>query len=670
MLISLHKKNSIHLDGKMVKRKRGVMASSDSPAPNPKMYIRLQRNSEREWQLFPGPKRVESSEVKSDVPRARASNSPQGAEHATGSSNAWKKRPSSSSGPPQTPTWAPLPGAPANRNGVVQASARSTGPAKLKPILKRSSGSLSQYEDTPPPINKSPEKNVRILPEPEVKFITPVENSPPDRFVSPPPAEDEPEIVALDEDEDDNMTERPKLKLNFGSRASVPQEPASTPSSAVARTPSIKLNFKQTPLPTPSINAEPTDDAPPPTSTTKKRKRTLKALEAERASRVSSPEASPSPPLAFKKPTPIRKLTIKHAAPKPIVPHPSHSQAQTPGHAVQAIKLKYKGKLPRRPIGVGYDSENEESERDPVILEGFVLRMQPGPDAEYIRKAIADGTVGVPRAAGGADIQVRFFDTHGRRGVVVIKQQRWASTLVDLPCVVEGMKSWDRRGWVKGLDVCQMLLVLGKVGSDEEARTYPLPQEVDQRTWGYAHGLTAPMRWVRKRRFERTKRARVDDIEAVERRVRALLDADDAAVSTTYSLHDRDPREDVDMDAGDESGEYDEESGEEASDSEDQTMETPRDYFTNQNGGHGGTVESPQYEEVRDEDIAELEEMFSENEDDSRLPLPQLERVQQGSLQPPEDGSSFAVTSASGSPSAVAQTPDDEEDSGDEDEDE
>jgi TATA-binding protein-associated factor Taf7 len=33
---------------------------------------------------------------------------------------------------------------------------------------------------------------------------------------------------------------------------------------------------------------------------------------------------------------------------------------------------------------------------------------------------------------------------------------------VDLPCIVEGMKSWDRRGWYKSADICQMLLVLGR----------------------------------------------------------------------------------------------------------------------------------------------------------------------------------------------------------------
>lgn len=500
---------------------------------------------------------------------------------------------------------------------------------------------------------KSLEKNVRILSDPELNLITPIEASPPDRLVSPPPPEDELEIVAWDSSPDNsNMSgsQRPKLKLSLKSTGNAPQVSASTPSSAVVPTPStsIKLNFRgNKALPTPTIQPEQNSRRE---STTKKRKRTQKAIEAD------TPISSDDEGIPFKKPDPpVRKLTIKHQAPKP-------AHAQTPTSGIPAIKLKYKGKLPRRPIGVGYDSENEETEKDPVILEGFILRMQPGPDAEYVRKAISDGTVGVPRASGGADIQVRFFDTHGRRGVVVVRQQRYAASLVDLPCVVEGMKSWDRKGWIKSIDVCQMLLVLGKCSTDDEARTYPLPTDVDPKTWQYAHGLTVPMRWVRERRFNRTKRARVDDIEAVERRVRALLEADEAADSSTYSLYDHDPRED--NEPGEESGEYESESGMEESE-EPEASGTPADYLSAQNVQQS-MAESPQ-DDVDEDTLAQM--FDDEDPDDSRLPAPQLDHLK-SSLHPPEDGSSFAVTSASGSPSAAAQTPAsaaEDEDSGDED---
>lgn len=80
------------------------------------------------------------------------------------------------------------------------------------------------------------------------------------------------------------------------------------------------------------------------------------------------------------------------------------------------------------------------------------------------------------------------------------------------------MKTWDKKNFFESVDIPQMCLVLGLVKNDEEARTFPLPPDLDSKNYQYAHGLTAPMRDVRKRRFERTARARVDDVEAVEER--------------------------------------------------------------------------------------------------------------------------------------------------------
>ena len=192
------------------------------------------------------------------------------------------------------------------------------------------------------------------------------------------------------------------------------------------------------------------------------------------------------------------------------------------------IRMKAKGKPPHRPLGVGYDSEASDREIDPAIEEEFVLRMEPGEDCEYLRKAVEEKRWG-PKSEGGADVRMKFLTREGRRAVVTIRGRHYAACLVDLPCVVEGMKSWDRRGWWKSADICQMLLVLGRVQKEEEAMDYALPgKELDKTTWQYAHGLTPPMRWVRKRRFR--KRISNRTIEAVEEEVERLLRADDECV--------------------------------------------------------------------------------------------------------------------------------------------
>lgn len=153
--------------------------------------------------------------------------------------------------------------------------------------------------------------------------------------------------------------------------------------------------------------------------------------------------------------------------------------------------------------------------------------MQPGEDCDYLRQAIEEKRFGPP-SRGGADVSFKALTRDGRRSVVTIRGHIYAATLVDLPCIVEAMKSWDKRGWYKSADICQMLLVLGRVASEEEAKTYPLPKDIDATSWQFAHGLTPPLRWVRKRRFR--KRISNRTIETVELEVARLLKEDMEAV--------------------------------------------------------------------------------------------------------------------------------------------
>lgn len=190
---------------------------------------------------------------------------------------------------------------------------------------------------------------------------------------------------------------------------------------------------------------------------------------------------------------------------------------------IKYIRTKFKGKIPDRPIGVGYDSGSSDVENDPALEEEFILRMEPGEDCDYLRWAIAERKWG-PANEGGVDVRMQFLMQDGRRALVSIRKNLYAACLVDLPCVIEGMKSWDKKSWFKTADICQMLLVLGPVKNESEAMNCPLPKEIDPQTWQYAHGLTPPMRYARKRRFR--KRISNRTIEAVEEEVERLLALD------------------------------------------------------------------------------------------------------------------------------------------------
>ncbi|KAI5299418.1 hypothetical protein KEM55_002185, partial [Ascosphaera atra] len=221
----------------------------------------------------------------------------------------------------------------------------------------------------------------------------------------------------------------PKLKLKLGHSSPPPaNEPSVPKSKGAGGAGSQPIKAKPPTLKAPSLKIKkpkpaPTPKAEEPKPQGKKRPRTELKL-----SGPKGPTASASKPPV----QPIKRIRF-NAKPPP------------------AIRLKSKGEPPRRPKGVGYDSEASDTEIDPALEEEFVLRMQPGEDCDYLRQAIEEKRFGPP-SRGGADVSFKSLTRDGRRAVVTIRGHVYAATLVDLPCVLEAMKSWDKRGWYKSAD--------------------------------------------------------------------------------------------------------------------------------------------------------------------------------------------------------------------------
>jgi transcription initiation factor TFIID subunit 7 len=243
------------------------------------------------------------------------------------------------------------------------------------------------------------------------------------------------------------------------------------------------------------------------------------------------------------------------------------------------LKLKNTGKLPFHPPGDGYDSEAEDREIDPVIEEQFVLRMPPGEDCDYIRRAIQERKIGIPRHQGGADLSMKWVDDEGRRCMVTVQGQPYAAVLLDLPTITEGMKTWDRKSMVKTADICQMLLVFQKVKNEEEVKQAKLPKLAEQ-GYRWPHGLTPPMHDCIHRRFR--KRLSKLEIQNKEAEVERLLKADQEAVSTKWEFVD--DRQQTAAAAREDSQAYEEEEEEEEEAEEEEDAEADaegemEDYF-------------------------------------------------------------------------------------------
>lgn len=305
------------------------------------------------------------------------------------------------------------------------------------------------------------------------------------------------------------MSAPTKLKISFGAKKSEPP-PEEAPKPPA---PQKKLTLK---FGGPKASEEPVPAAVDTAATKPKKKRPAKPKidagpsKKRRNDAGSGDDSDTAAPPPVQAPTGIKRIKLTNTAKE---------------SAVKSIKIKTKRKAAVRPLGVGYDSEASDLEVDPHIEEDFILRMVPGDDCEYIRQAINE------RRLDRSQIGIKPLTREGRRAIVRVRERQYAATLVDLPCIIEGMKSWDKRMFFKSVDITQMLLVLGPVQNEQEALEYPLPKDVevlDEKTYQYAHGITPPMKYVRKRRFRKRVSART--IEQAEQEVVNLLAQDKSAI--------------------------------------------------------------------------------------------------------------------------------------------
>ncbi|KAH8827068.1 TAFII55 protein conserved region-domain-containing protein [Flagelloscypha sp. PMI_526] len=190
------------------------------------------------------------------------------------------------------------------------------------------------------------------------------------------------------------------------------------------------------------------------------------------------------------------------------------------------LKLKLGDKLAAQAPGMSflgpYDRELDSDDEEIAFEEHFILRMPPGDDCEKLKDS-------VQKRAVGQDVWFKFKDS--RRGHFHIGNTTYSTKLVDLPCILESQKTLDNKQMFKVADICQMLLVEKPVKPDDAG---PSQKSFNIEEFIYPHGLTPPLKHVRKRRFR--KRVNRRQIESVEKEVERLLDEDTLAEDVQYEI--------------------------------------------------------------------------------------------------------------------------------------
>ncbi|KAI0842985.1 TAFII55 protein conserved region-domain-containing protein [Hypoxylon sp. FL0890] len=436
---------------------------------------------------------------------------------------------------------------------------------------------------------------------------------------------------------------RPILKLNTGSRQASFSGDLNTPTPS-GESRKIKIKISSQPG-TPAAYTAPT-----PTVTKSKAGRTskptAKLIESKKRGYDSDEEDQPLSVTRQEAGRPTKMIKIRPSVKTNIAKVPSHSHgANTP---ISSIKFKPRGEPVEHRPGDAYDSEASDREVDPTRESTFILRVLPGTAVDYLKKAIADGTVGVPKQNGGADFGVQFVDAKQRRAMVTINGTHFAAVLVHLPTITEAMKSWDRKNMMKNSDITEMLLCFQEVNNEYEAKTVPLPPMVVKNEHKWPHGITPPMHDAVHRRFRKTLSEKQWQTSA--ERVAKLLEDDAAAIESHAEF------------LQDEDGYVDSE------EEEDAEGEADQDYFGDVGmDGMEGT-EGMEEDAEDDEMLAAMEAELAE----SQLQLQQEEQAAATPVMPLEAQTPMTAEANTPAPAAeeiISEEDEDDDDEEDEDED-
>ncbi|NWR52018.1 TAF7 factor, partial [Regulus satrapa] len=163
----------------------------------------------------------------------------------------------------------------------------------------------------------------------------------------------------------------------------------------------------------------------------------------------------------------------------------------------------------------------------------FVLRLPPE-YASTVRRAVQSGNVNLK------DRLTIELHADGRHGIVRVDRVPLAAKLVDLPCIIESLKTIDKKTFYKTADICQMLVCTvdgdlyppleeQAVTTDPKANKKKDKDREKKFIWN--HGITLPLKNVRKRRFRKTAKKKYIESPDVEKEVKRLLSTDAEAVS-------------------------------------------------------------------------------------------------------------------------------------------
>ncbi|KAF5294319.1 hypothetical protein FQR65_LT10772 [Abscondita terminalis] len=154
-----------------------------------------------------------------------------------------------------------------------------------------------------------------------------------------------------------------------------------------------------------------------------------------------------------------------------------------------------------------------DEEKTFEMEEQFILRL-PLKQANVIKKSLK------LKAKKFSKILKISLSEDNRRGTVLVEKNQLHAKVVDLPCSIDSNKTTDNSLIYKTANVSQMMIC-------QEQKF------VDENEYSYAHGITPPLKNVKKRRFRKVLRndENFEDIAEIEKEIRVRFRRETTVVS-------------------------------------------------------------------------------------------------------------------------------------------
>ncbi|KAL9891050.1 transcription initiation factor TFIID subunit 7 [Glossina fuscipes] len=182
--------------------------------------------------------------------------------------------------------------------------------------------------------------------------------------------------------------------------------------------------------------------------------------------------------------------------------------------------------------------EPKQPRDDGVELENqFILRL-PEEAAKVLRETLQS-----PNSNLKDRLNIQL-DNDLRYGEVRFDHWLLHAKVVDLPTIIECLKTIDNKTFYKSADICQMMICkeephdLDNNESPNKGKKKD-PNKVDKK-FLWAHGITPPCKNVRKRRFRKTLKKKNVEAPEIEKEVKRLLRIDNDAVKVEFEIINED----------------------------------------------------------------------------------------------------------------------------------